>query len=485
MVEDKIYLSVLDYMCANYDYSLYATDFNAQYVSAMQRSIASVNTTAGGNRISSIKTALQDFFNAIFQKVFVYEDEERLKIVKYFDNGAVTEEQDKQIHAFRLELVKYKEDVELSFKKDSLYMFDKATRKCFEMALVALNEIPQKNILREQISLVYSLDRRDIVIFLNEKIFLKRFHYFQDKHVVSKNKEEILYDKRFVDSLWEEVRLQVHESFKNGFDFIKYDAKDFYNKYPQKFFSIVKLIVKNSFEDISESDTIQYSNIVFKNYLPKMLEEVANYIFQEVLENELKAIIFLKYYSESTSVANNKLKLNKAPLMDKKGKIYKYQNILALLKHKELLDSKITHKKIELKNIQTRVQKSLRIVERSEDEMESIQKRRLELLIAIEKVEDDINSLTSGKITKKLDISRLEFAKRDLLDAFKQVEIRLRTQTNILNNTNKELDKWEEKRSAKNLLKESLVLEYANIEEEYKNLCSILATALSKEPLDL
>ena len=62
-----------------------------------------------------------------------------------------------------------------------------------------------------------------------------------------------------------------------------------------------------------------------------------------------------------------------------------------------------------------------------------------------------------------MDISRLEFSKRDLLEAFKQVEVRLRTQINILNNTHNELQKWEEKKDEKNALKDKLLNEQAKI----------------------
>jgi len=120
MAEIDIYSSVLDYMCENYDYDLYATSFDSKLVASLQRSIASVPTAAGGTRVDATKTALQDFFDAIFQKVFVYEDEERLKIVKYFDKGALSEEQDKQIHALRQELVTFKDEVES--KRFSLYV---------------------------------------------------------------------------------------------------------------------------------------------------------------------------------------------------------------------------------------------------------------------------------------------------------------------------------------------------------------------------
>lgn len=84
-----------------------------------------------------------------------------------------------------------------------------------------------------------------------------------------------------------------------------------------------------------------------------------------------------------------------------------------------------------------------------------------------------------------MDISRLEFSKRDLLEAFKQVEVRLRTQINILNNTHNELQKWEEKKDEKNALKDKLLNEQAKIEKNYKEICEVLAVVLGKEPLEL
>ncbi|HIP30687.1 MAG TPA: hypothetical protein EYG83_07740 [Sulfurospirillum arcachonense] len=364
-------------------------------------------------------------------------------------------------------------------------MFDKSSRKRFETTLLSLNEIPHKDILREQMSLVYSLGQRDIVVFLNGKVFLKKFNHKIDQNKDShKQQTDILYDQRFIDSLWEEVSIHLRSSFNGKFDFLKYDAKEFYEKYPPKLFSILKSVVKSSFVDISDKDSIHYANAAFKNYLPKMLKEIADFLFNEVLESNLSAIKFLKAYSESTRISNNKMRLNKAPLMNKKGKIYNYQNILVLLKAKELLDLKITHKKIELKNIQVRVKKSMFIAQRSEDEMQRIQQRRLELLQAIEKVEDEINSLDTMKVANNLDINRLEFSKRDLLEAFKQVEVRSRTQTNILSNTHKELKKWEIKKEEKSLLKDDLFKEQMHIVQEYNQICEILATALGKEPLE-
>ena len=170
-------------------------------------------------------------------------------------------------------------------------------------------------------------------------------------------------------------------------------------------------------------------------------------------------------------------------MMDESGKIYRYQNILTLLKQKELLTSKITHKKIELKNLQQKIKKSLYVVQRSEDEMDKIQKRRFELLLAIEKVEDEI-ALQQKSSSHNLSLNRLEFSKRDLLEAFKQVEVRSRTQINIINNAHNELERWEEKRHQKNILKLEQDDEYLELEKEYKILCEIFATVLSKEPFE-
>ena len=484
MAEVDIYSSVLDYMCENYDYSLYATDFNSKAVSSLQRSIASVPTQAGVSRNEATKTALQDFFDAIFQKVFVYEDEERLKIVKYFDNGAIQEEQDRQIHALRLELVKYKDDVASTVSKNDLFIFDKSSRKRFELTLLLFGTLPIKEIIREQMSLVFDLDTKDIVIFINEKIFLKKFIHKENKSLVVTEKLKIFDDKRFVVDLWKEVQNKLKESFKSNFVFLKYDRKEFYEKYPQKFFSIIKVVVKNSFSQISEEEVIQYTNRVFKEYLPRMLTQVAHFVLHEVLEGELKAIKFLKYYSESTRIHNNKIKLEKVPMMDTSGKIYKYAPILTLLKNKELLDAKRTHKRVELKNIQDKVKKSLFIVQRSEDEMEKIQKRRLKLLCAMKKVEEEIAQKEECNISDNVSINKLEFSKRDLVEAFKQVEIRLRTQINILNNANKELQRWEDKRNKKNISKAQLDDKYRKIEQEYKTICEVFATALSKEPIE-
>ena len=484
MEKSDIYSNVLDYMCENYDYSLYATDFNTKTIMQMQDTYGLV--VSSKKKIEETKTALQDFFDAIFQRVFVYEDDERLKIVKYFDKGALSENQDKQIHALRQELLTCRDDVSKAFSNNSLYMFDKVSRKRFEITIISLIDMPKKEILREQISLVYALEQKDIVVFLNGKIFLKKFHNKKPKNQSpKKSQEELLYDERFIDSLWEEVNIGLDELLRGSFDFFRLSPKEFYEKFPVRFFSVIKRVLKNSLDRVSDDDISHFAGIAFKGYLRMGLKIAAKYIFDEVLEGELRAIKFLKSYSQSTKITNNKMRLKKAPLMNRRGNIYNYQAILMLLKEKELINSKITHKKIELKNIQKRVKKSQLITQRSEDEMERIQKRRLKLLLVIEKVEYEIKSMSNQKPISKLNISRLEFSRRDLLEEFKQVELRLRTQKNILDNADKELKKWEEKKEDNKLLKEELLKKQVKIVKEYDEICEVFASLLGKEPLVL
>ena len=117
--------------------------------------------------------------------------------------------------------------------------------------------------------------------------------------------------------------------------------------------------------------------------------------------------------------------------------------------------------------------------------MEKIKKRRFNLLKAIEKVEDEIDFNKSKNDINNLNLGKLEFSKRDLLEEFKQVEIRSRTQINIINNSHNELEKWENKRHQKNILKIELENKYFIIKDEYRVLCEIFAKVLSQEPFEL
>jgi len=485
LAEDKVYSSVLDYMCKNHSYSLYATDFDALAVSSLQRAIASVPTTAGNSRVVATKYALQDFFNALCQQVFVYDDEDRLKIVKYFDYGAVNEEQDRLIHALRVELVKYKDELSAVINKDLVYMFKDRYRTRFEFILMAFKKDLIKNVLRKQISLVFDMDERDVVIFLNKKIFIKKFKYIEDEKDILSDSMSFLEDKRFVASLWVEISKKLYDSFSFSFEFINFDEKYFFKNYPIKFFSTIKNVVKQVSHNLNEKEISAYSNIAFKKYLPLMLREASSFILEKVLEGDLKAIKFLKLYSQSTKYVDKKMKLNSQPLMSSSGQIYMYQNILTILKKKELLNSKITHKKIELKKINERVTKSLHVQARSENEMVKIEKRRLELLLVIEKVEREISKLKEKINFVRVDADRLEFSKRDLLEAFKQVEVRLKTQNNIQKNTNKELEKWELKRNEKTMSKEQLEKDFRDTYKKHEEICELLAISLGKEAVKL
>lgn len=485
MLKEDLYTALLEYMCENYDYSLYATDLDAKHISFMQRTLASVPTTAGQNRTHLLKIALFDFFNAIFQKIFVYEDEERLKIVKYFDIGALNEEQDRQIHSLRLELLEYKAKVLEAFEKNLIYMFDQNLRNRFELALISLVDRPIKEILRAQIELVFDLEKKDVVIFLNSRIFIKKFLHVELKQPRQDYKVSLIRDTRFTNSFIHELKEKLRYSFETTFNFVQQDKNSFYVNHQARFLSIVKNVVKNSFINCSEEEVLEYANIAFKYFKEHMLYESAVWLLKRVYENDLKAINFLKSYSEGIKPNQEKIKIDKFPLIGEDGVIYNFQSISNILKKKELFYSKMNHKKLEIAKIQERLKNSLKIVHRSEDEMKNLQKRRLELLRAIEKVEDEIMQNLRTNIQRSVETDRLEFAKRDLLEAFKQGEIRIKTQSNILQNTNIELEKWQAKRVLCDNQKFEIQQEYDHLSSKYQQVCEILALALGKEPLEI
>lgn len=485
MYKEDIYTKVLEYMCKNYDYSLYAADFNANHITNLQRSIASIPSTAGQSRIQVIKLALQDFFNAIYQRIFIYEDEERIKIVKYFDVGAVNENQDRQIHALRQELLKFKKDIENTLEKNVFYMFDKASRKRFEVTLLHLNDKPLKEMLREQINLVFELEKKDITIFLNERIFIKKFKESEEEIYTKYKAFEAIDDTRLTNNFLEVLKLRLNKTFENTFHFINQDKKTFYGSYPYKFKNILTLLIENAFIDEDKNDVQAYVNYAYTKFLPNMLEEAAIWLLAKVTQSELKAISFLKSYSESINTSQNNIKIKKQPLMDSEGNIYNFQAIMKVLKRRDLLISKLGHKKMEISKITTRVKKSQKVVQRSFDEMDTLQNRRLELLHIIETVENEISALKYKDASSNIDVNRLEFSKRDLLEAFKQVEIRIKTQNNILQNTAIELSKWEDKRVKSDLERYELEKEYIEIHHQYRAICEALSFSFSKEPLEL
>lgn len=272
---------------------------------------------------------------------------------------------------------------------------------------------------------------------------MKKF-IFEEKEEFLYAKSFIVMDKKFTNNFWEVLSKRLEPLFKQGFVFFNENKKLFYANYPSKFLQLINNLILNSFTFIDERDALEYAKVAYDKFLPKILEECAKHLLKETLHVNTKAINFLKSYSESVVNSNKKMTLKRQPLMSKTGKIYNFQHILSVLKKLELLQSKISHKKLEIAKSTQRVKKALQIVHRSEDEMLHLQQRRRELLNAIEKVEIDIQNLGYEE-KKNLDKDRLEFAKRDLLEAFKQVEVRIKTQEYILKNTHTELDKWQEK----------------------------------------
>ncbi len=465
--KDDIYFDVLNYMCDNFDYSLYATDFNTKLISALKNSLTATSKTSDEISMTVIKVGLQDFFSAIFQKISVYEENEKIKIVKYFDKGAKNESQDKQIHALRQKLVMHKDEVESTLSKDALYIFNESLRSKYETILKTLNIFFLKDTIREQMGRIYSLESKDIIVFLNGKVFLKKFSR-KAGSVGDQSQTTIFHDQKFLESLWKAVTEKLNNSFRSSFQFLNYDKIDFHRKYPLKLFSIINAVVKKSFGNISKKDILDYSDIAFKKYLSNLLKEIADYILIEVSKGELEAIKFFKQYLESMRIINEK---------DNKCDC---ENILIFLKKRDYLNLKMNYRNKEIKNILEKIKHNLSSAEKSQNEMKHVEKKRSELLLTIKKMENELNLIRSQIRQNSFDINRLESAKRELKEAYAQVEAKFRIRTNILKNIHKELSRLETKRNEKSILHKNSSEEFMIVENKYRQICELLAIALSK-----
>lgn len=485
MKEDKIYAAVLSYMCENYDYSLYANDFDALHVKSLRRAIASTPSGVSGDRMLKTKVALQDFFDAIFQKVVIYEDEAYINVVKYFDKGAQNEQEDRQIHKLRLELLEYKEEIEDCFKQSALYTFADTQRKELEQILLGFSKNEAKEILRQQMRLVYDMSEKDVIVFLNDKVFLKQFLHVRQSLAIENNYIYLLQDEYFLHNLWEEIQKHIKHTLQERFCFFQHEPLYFYTNYEKVLSVEIEKILLKIFLNMDEELIQEYTKEFCLRFDEKMLLECSEYLLQSVLHNNLKAISFLKFYCQSTYFHNNKRKLRRAPLMDVKGHIYNYQEILWVLKQKESLAKKIEQKKEEIKKIEDKVRNALSLFRQSHEQMQTIEKKHIELLEAIARVDEQINDLKAKQQSKHIEINRLELSKRDLLEVFSQIQVRLKTQKNVLKNRSTELEKWDEKKHEKLLIEEDIQKEYMLTCKEYEKICLLLSEALGKEPFVL
>jgi len=78
------------------------------------------------------------------------------------------------------------------------------------------------------------------------------------------------------------VSRYLSESINGSFDFLRLSPKEFYEKFPPRFF-IVKRVIENSFEHINDEDASHFANIVFKKYMGKSLILLSRYIFMRYL----------------------------------------------------------------------------------------------------------------------------------------------------------------------------------------------------------
>ena len=467
MIDEKLYKNLIQLLCERYDYHTYAADINETDLRHLLDDAIKVNPSLPvQERQASFKAALIDFFEALYQRVFVFEENDQLRLVKHYDADVLTEREDRYIHYFRQMLLDHCLGVKESLEDHFLYEFSSTFRHTCETALDSFDRAARRTIIRDQFRRLFDLNVKDMIAFLDKKIFIRRFE-FPDKNLKKGEKQgyEFFVGDTFIESFWNDVAQALEESFKEGFVFYEYKVSFFKAKAGEHFLRIIDRVVSQSI-DIRGDEKRSLTSVALQQFWPHFFEVCALELLDKIDQGHRKAILFMKL------------------LLEEMGTPFEYNALHQELKRYSKILRQIDKKNLEYKQAIKRCHEIDERLKDSEEDVRQLDIKRRTLMDAIAKIEEELDRLEANKGTNRVEKDRLEISKRDILEVFKLTEAGRKKCVNIATNRRIELSTWLDRKRHKKEELTQLKQAMEPLSGPYENLCKSVALLLQNKQND-
>ena len=461
MIDEKLYNTLIRLLCERYDYHTYAADISDNELkNLLSEAVKSQPSLPVIERQESLKAALIDFFEALYQRVFIFEENDQLRLIKHYDANVLTEREDRSIHFFRQQLLDHCSGIKEALANQFLFEFSKDFRHSCEEALATFDAPIRRQIIRDQFRQLFELDTKDMIAFLDKKLFIRRFDFPMEKRHKESLDSDFFVGKTFIESFWNDVAQTLEKSFEENFIFYDYKLSFFKEKASEHFLRIIDRVISNSIDIKGESKRL-LASAALKQFWPHFFEVCALELLEKVDLGHRKAVQFTKL------------------LLESKNAIFDYGVLHQEVKCFTKLSRQVDKKVIECQQAKSRCKKLENLLLDVEDDVKGLDFKRRTLMDAITKAEEQLEKIEQG--ANRVEYDRLLMTKRDLLESFKQIEAGRKKYTNIATNRRIELSSWLDRKRHKE--EELMHLDSAMkpVINAYEKVCKEVASLLQEK----
>lgn len=321
---------------------LYVNDFTPEHYHTLLTKLSlSESEELFNDKKGAIKKALIEFFAQSHQIVDLDIAFRKFSLKKHPFDSERSESFDRALHqcnALILDIMFRKEEYRLL--PFLISVPEELRSKIFDIFL-PLNETNDeiRKISRKQFITIFSLDERDIILFLKGRVSIRYFTLPKklpdgiDKRFGGESIEdmEVLYRTYFPQGAWEHIEPILGEVIADKLDFGSIDNVTFSKNFIPVFRAMIEILL---FDILSEDERPKIEGftgyVLRQNFHPILLYTAKN-LLEFVEKREKNAEKFIKYFVDEVIIDPNGNKIKKYAIVDNKNQAWNYSSILSVV----------------------------------------------------------------------------------------------------------------------------------------------------------
>lgn len=474
--------------------NLYALDLTQeQYLSILKKLQIHNDTSLFETKKGALKKAFSEYFLKFSnQEIEVEVRQNDFFITKRFDDPKRPEAFDRILHRNAVTLLSLKEHkndyaplpfllaIPTQYRNEIIKGYDE----------IGENIETARVYTRIQFQNIFNLKERDIIFFLNEKIYVRYFIPIKkssessDKRFAGESPEnmEALYAKYFPDGAWEQIEPVLSEVLEQKLNFSVINNAIFTQTFIPVFRGMIDIILLEILDPSERNKLEGFTGYVLRQSFDNILHYCAKNLLEYVELRDKNAEQFIKYYNEEVIIDASGNKVQKHAIIDAKKQRWNFSAILSIM-----MQYKQSKKRIELqKEAVAESQERLNVVQKEVKAEKENQKTILAIIT-------DVESLLSENDTMLLDLNArkddptfliqqksLNNRHKELLDRKKQENTKLDIINGKISAKFSEESRHQKKLKHEQGVLKSLYEQMKNLIETYDLISQAVASVLAK-----
>jgi hypothetical protein len=478
--------------------NIYALDFTTkQYQTLLEKLMIINNEALFNDKKGAIRRALIQYFSKSYQSIEVDITLFSCTIKKHFIDPSKSEAFDRMLHLNGTVLIDiFKRKSEFS-PLEYLISIPEEIRSPILQNYLDFNETIDmaRQMTRQQIDKIFSLDERDIIFFLRGRISIR--NYTPPKKIPngidkrfggeSVEKMDAMYLAYFSEGAWEYIEPILGEVIAEKLNFSEIDNATFTRTFIPVFRSMIEILLLEIVNEEERERIEGFTGYVLRQHFHSIFLYTAKNLLQFVENRDKNAENFIKHFTDDIIIDANGNKIQKYAITDTKQQKWNYSSIVSVMMQYKQAKVKIASQKEAILSAQERVtecQEEIALEKNAKQELlekitgaeDALSENDIEVL----KIKNKIAAKSENSSELKGEITKLNYRHTELLEVKKSLISQMEVCKNRISNKGSEFTRRQNKLKYEKKSLESIIEQMATVLENYELIAEATATVLTK-----